>query len=69
MKAVMPSPSVTSMPPSCTALTVQVTTSPFLSCRPRRAKRVVGELLDAEADALLLDVDVEHLDAHVSPFL
>ena len=39
-----------------------VTTSPFLATAPHLLERIVGELLDAERDALLLDVDVEHLD-------
>src|SRR5216684_1305633 len=34
----------------------------FLQHLQRRFMRVDGELLDAEADALLLDIDVQHLD-------
>src|SRR5258708_2904893 len=35
---------------------------PLLQRLQRRFMRVGGELLDAEADALLLDIDVQHLD-------
>ena len=41
-------------------MTSQVTTEPFLRS-PACCHRVAAELLDAERDALLLDVDVEHL--------
>ena len=57
------STSLTSMPPSLTPMTSQVTTAPFLHVRRQRllGERIPAELLDAERDALLLDVDVEHL--------
>ena len=41
-----------------------MTTSPFLQLGHAGLERVGFELLDAEADALLLDIDVEHLDPH-----
>ena len=49
------------MPPALTSLTVQVTRSPFLMPEVACLERVLAQLLDAERDALLLDVDVEHL--------
>ena len=51
------------MPPSLTSVTVTVTTWSFFRRRRRTGllDRIVAELLDAEADAFLLDVDVEHL--------
>ena len=62
----------TSMPPSFTSITSQVTTWPLRTSPGAPgssgvadagfgAKAVGAELLDAERDALLLDVDVEHL--------
>ena len=67
MKPVAPSsPTCTSSPPSRTSSTVTVTTSFFFSAAAARSARAAGrrsallELLHAEADALLLDVDVEH---------
>ncbi len=50
----------TSMPPSFTSMTSQVTTSPFLTSPAALGDRITRELLDAERDALLLDVDVEN---------
>ena len=50
----------TSRPPSFTSVTSQVTTAPFLRS-PAASIGIALELLDAERDALLLDVDVEHL--------
>ena len=49
----------TSMPPSFTSSTSQVTTAPFLTS-PGSAEGIAFELLDAERDALLFDIDVEH---------
>ena len=58
------------MPPSFTPVTSQVTTLPFLrSPAALGGERIAFELLDAERDALLLDVDVEHLGAHLVAFL
>ena len=54
--------SLTSMPLSLTAVTSQVTRRPFFSLvdGAPEANGSAVELLDAEADALLLGVDVEH---------
>jgi hypothetical protein len=41
----------------------------LLGDRVHLLERVVGQLLDAERDALLVDVDVEHLHLDASPFL
>ena len=62
MKAVRSVPTIfTSMPASFTSVTSQVTTAPFLRSPAARGERIAFELLDAERDALLLDIDVEHL--------
>ena len=62
MKVVRSVPTIfTSRPPSFTSVTSQVTTAPFLSSPAALGDRIALELLDAERDALLLDVDVEHL--------
>jgi hypothetical protein len=60
MKVVKSVPAIfTSMPPSLTSSTSQVTTA--LLDVARLGERIAFELLDAERDALLLDIDVEHL--------
>ena len=53
----------TSMPASLTSMTSQVTTAPLrmLAGGGRVGEGIAADLLDAERDALLLDVDVEHL--------
>ena len=58
------SASITSTPPSVMPEIVPVTTSPFLHGGHALLERIGFELLDAEADALLVDIDVEHLDPH-----
>ena len=59
---------LTSMPFSWTPVTSQVTASPFLM-PAKLLHRIAADLLDAERDALLLDIDVEHLRLDLSPFL
>src|SRR3954465_6102036 len=64
MKERTPPSSSTSMPPSFTSVTVPVTTWPLRGAPAAGARlldRVAVELLDAQADALLLNVDVQHL--------
>ena len=52
---------LTSMPLSLTSMTSQVTTAPLLMSPGAARERIAADLLDAERDALLLDIDVEHL--------
>jgi hypothetical protein len=63
--------SFTSMPPSLTAVTSAGQRRPFLMqvAGSIGRRRVLAELLDAERDALLLDVDVENQALTMSPLL